>query len=126
MTSQIELIKAHVLNRLADAAESFVQVMVDNGTGLKESESATFGMLLQVGLQLLKRFGQMQGDGDRSETIRVQAPAPAGAPSGERLLYKSQSPITCSIRSIFGLDCFVIHPTHNPVQLVVQRHSPSD
>ena len=44
-TSQIELIKAHVLNRLADAAEPFVQVMVDNGTGLQELESVTFGML---------------------------------------------------------------------------------
>ena len=38
MTSLIELIKAHVLNRLADAADPFVQVMVDNGTGLKECE----------------------------------------------------------------------------------------
>jgi hypothetical protein len=44
--SQIELIKAHLLNRLADPAEPFVQVMVDNGTGLKEFESVTFGMLL--------------------------------------------------------------------------------
>jgi hypothetical protein len=42
------LIKAQVLNRLADAAEPFVQVMVDNGTGLKEFESATFGMLLPL------------------------------------------------------------------------------
>ena len=33
MTSHIELIKAHVLNRLADAAEPFVLVMVDHGTG---------------------------------------------------------------------------------------------
>ena len=48
MTSQIELIKAHVLNRLADAAERFVQVMVDNGTGLKEFDSVTFGMLLPL------------------------------------------------------------------------------
>jgi hypothetical protein len=65
MTSQIELIKARVLNRLADAAEPFVQVMFDNGTGLKGFESATFGMLLQVGLQLLKRCGRMQGGVDR-------------------------------------------------------------
>ena len=42
MTSQIELIKAHVLNRLADAADPSVQVRVDNGTGLKGFESATF------------------------------------------------------------------------------------
>ena len=56
----IELIKAHVLNRLADAAASFAQMMVDSGTGLKEFESAMFGMLLLVGLQLLKKFGQMQ------------------------------------------------------------------
>ena len=48
MTSQIELIKAHVLNRLADAAEPFVLVMVDHGTGLKEFESVTFGMLLPL------------------------------------------------------------------------------
>jgi hypothetical protein len=39
MTSQIELIKAHVLNRLADAAEPLGQVKVDNGTGLTEFES---------------------------------------------------------------------------------------
>ena len=45
MKSQIELIKAHLLNRLADPAEPVVQVMVDNGTGLKEFESVTFGML---------------------------------------------------------------------------------
>ncbi|MEY2726678.1 MAG: hypothetical protein RLZZ458_2545 [Planctomycetota bacterium] len=45
MTSQIELIKAHVLNRLADAAEPFELVIVDNGTGLMEFESVTFGML---------------------------------------------------------------------------------
>ena len=43
------MIKAHVLNRFADAAESFVQVMVDNRVGLKEFESATFGMLLGCG-----------------------------------------------------------------------------
>ena len=66
-----------------------MQVMVDRGTGLKEFESATFGMLLRVGLQLLKRFGQMQGDGDRGETIRDQAPAPAGAQGDERPLYRS-------------------------------------
>ena len=124
MTSQLELIKAHVLNRLADAAEPLVQVMVDYGTGPKEFESATFGMLLQVGIQLLKRFGQMQGDGDRGETIID--PTPAGAPSGERLLYKSKNRITSSIRSIFGPACFVTHPTHNPVQLVVQHHCTSD
>ena len=41
MTSQIELIKAHVLNRLADAAEPLVQVIFENGMGLKEFESAT-------------------------------------------------------------------------------------
>ncbi|MFN9039558.1 MAG: hypothetical protein ACK5YO_24880, partial [Planctomyces sp.] len=75
-TSQIELIKAHVLNRLADAAAPFVQVMVDSGTGLKEFESVTFGILLQVGLQLLKRFGQRQGDGDHGETIIDPAPPP--------------------------------------------------
>ena len=46
--SQIELIKAHLLNRLADPAEPFVQVIVENGTGLKEFESATFGMLLPL------------------------------------------------------------------------------
>ena len=45
MTSQIELIKTHVLNRLADAAAPCVQVMVDSGTRLKDLESATFGML---------------------------------------------------------------------------------
>ena len=78
MTSQIELIKAHVLNRLADAAAPFVQVMVDSGTGLKEFESATFGMLLQVGLQLLKRFIRMQGDGDRGESIINPPSAPTG------------------------------------------------
>ena len=82
ITSQIELIKAQVLNRLADAAEPFVQVMVDNGTGVKEFESATFGMLLKVGLQLVKRFGQIQSDGDRGETIIDSVPAPDGlAPS---------------------------------------------
>jgi hypothetical protein len=112
MTSQIELIKAHVLNRLADAAEPFVQVMVDNGTGLKEFESATFGMLLQVGLQLLKKFGKMQGDGDRGETIIDPTPAPAGAPSGERLLYRSQTRITRSIRSIFGSADFSVYVYH--------------
>ena len=48
MTSKIKLIKAQVLNRLADPAEPFVQVIVENGTGLKEFESATFGMLLQL------------------------------------------------------------------------------
>jgi hypothetical protein len=116
------LIKAHVLNRLADAAEPFVQVMVDRGTGLKEFESATFGMLLRVGLQLLKRFGEMHGDGDRGETIRDPAPAP----SGEMLLYRSQTRVTRSIRSIFGSACFVTHPTHKSVQLVVQHHSTSD
>ena len=89
MTSPIELIPAHVLSRLADAAEPFVQVMVDHGTGLKEFESGTFSILLPVGLQLLNRFGQMQGDGDRGETIRDQAPAPAGAQGDERPLYRS-------------------------------------
>jgi hypothetical protein len=44
MTSQIELIKALVRNRLADAAKPSVQLIVDNGTGLKEFESATFGV----------------------------------------------------------------------------------
>jgi hypothetical protein len=48
MTSQIELIKANVLNRRADAAEPFVLLMVDNGTVLKEFESVTFGMLLPL------------------------------------------------------------------------------
>ena len=48
MKSQIELIKAHLLNRLADPAEPVVQVMVDNGTGLKEFESVKFGMLLPL------------------------------------------------------------------------------
>ena len=89
MTSPIELIPAHVLSRLADAAEPFVQVMVDHGTGLKEFESGTFSILLPVGLQLLNRFGQTQGDGDRGETIRDQAPAPAGAQGDERPLYRS-------------------------------------
>jgi hypothetical protein len=60
--------------------------MVDNGTRLNEFESVTFGMLLQVGLQLLKRFGQRQGDGDRGETIID--PAPAGALGDERLPYR--------------------------------------
>jgi hypothetical protein len=41
MALQIELIKAQVLNCLADAAERFVQVMVDNGRGLKEFEAVT-------------------------------------------------------------------------------------
>ena len=44
LTSQIELIKAHVMNRLADAAEPLVQVIFENGTGLKKFESATFGV----------------------------------------------------------------------------------
>ena len=35
MTSQMELIKVQVFNRLADAAELFVQVMVHNRAGLK-------------------------------------------------------------------------------------------
>ena len=61
MTSKIELIKPQVLNRLADAAEPFVQLMVDNGTGLREFDPAVFSMLLQVGLSLLKRFRQMHG-----------------------------------------------------------------
>ncbi|MEY2725096.1 MAG: hypothetical protein RLZZ458_963 [Planctomycetota bacterium] len=55
-----------------------MQVMVDNGTGVKEFESATFGMLLKVGLQLVKRFGQIQSDGDRGETIIDSVPAPDG------------------------------------------------
>ena len=46
MTSQIDWIKARVLNRLADAAVPFVLLMVNNGTGLKEFNSVTFGMLL--------------------------------------------------------------------------------
>jgi hypothetical protein len=46
MTLQIELIKAHVMNRPADAAEPFFAGDDDNGTGPKEFESATFGMLL--------------------------------------------------------------------------------
>ena len=96
--------------------------MVDRGTGLKEFESATFGMLLRVGLQLLKRFGEMQGDCDRGETIRDPAPAP----SGEMLLYRSQTRVTHSIRSIFGSACFVTYPIHKSVQLVVQHHSTSD
>jgi hypothetical protein len=87
----IELIKAHVLNRLADAAAPFVQVMVDSGTGLKKS-------------------GQMQGDGDRGETIRD--PAVAGAPSGERLSCRSQTRITRSIRSIFGSADFSVYVCH--------------
>ena len=52
------MIKAQVLNRLADAADPFVQVMVDIGTELKEFESAMFDILLQAGLQLLKRSGR--------------------------------------------------------------------
>jgi hypothetical protein len=101
MTSQVKLIKAHVLNCLADAADPLVQVMVDNGTGLKECDSATFGMLLQVGLQLLKRFGQMQGDGDPGETIRDPAPVPAGAPHDERLLCTSNKSGTAqAVRSL--------------------------
>ena len=102
MTSQIEFIKVHVLICLADAADTFVQVMVDSGTGMKEFESVTFGMLLQVGLQLLKRFGQMQGNGDQGENVIDPAPAPAGAPSGEILLCSSQPDITRSTLSIFG------------------------
>ena len=137
MISQIELIKAHVLNRLADAAEPLVQVMFDNGTGLKEFESATFGMLLQVGLPLLKRFGQMQGDGDRGETSIN--PALAGTPSGERLLYRFQNRITRSIRLIFGsadFSVFVYHIRSDPnsaiafrpfdaaLQITPERYSP--
>jgi hypothetical protein len=124
MTSQIELIKAHVLNRLADAADPFLQVTVDNGTGLKEFASAAFGMLLQVGLQLLKRFGQMQGDGDRGETIIDPATAPAGAPGDERLLYKSQNRITRSIRSTFGsadFSVYVYHIRHEPNSAIAFR-----
>ena len=126
MTSQIEFVKEYVLNGLADAADPLVQVIVDIGTGLKDFESATSALLLLAGLQLLKRFGQMQGDGDRGQTIRDSAPAPTGSPSGEMILYRSQTRFTRSIRSIFGSACFVIHRTHNPVQLVVQRHSTSD
>jgi hypothetical protein len=43
MTLQIELIKAHVLDRPADAADPLMQVIFENGTGLKEFESATLG-----------------------------------------------------------------------------------
>ena len=86
--------------------------MVDNGTGLNEFATATFGMLLQVGLQLRKRFGQMQCDGDRGEIIIDPAPTPAGAPGDERLLYKSQNRITRSIRSIFGSAEFSVYVYH--------------
>ena len=37
----IELIKTHVLNRLADAAEPFEQVMVDKGSQLHYATNAT-------------------------------------------------------------------------------------
>jgi hypothetical protein len=52
--------------------------MVDNGTGLKGFGAATFARLLQVGLHLLKRFRQMQGDGDRGESIINPPSAPTG------------------------------------------------
>lgn len=81
MTSQIELIKAHVLNRLADAAASFAQMMIDSGTGLKEFESAMFGMLLQVGLQLLKKFGQMQTVTSLRSLLSTQASVSLSMPN---------------------------------------------
>jgi hypothetical protein len=87
MTSQIELIKTQVLDRLADAADPLLQVMVDNGTGLKEFESATFGMLLQVGIQLLKRFGQ-QLSIDTLEKVSRQM----GHPAAEFMHQKPATP----------------------------------
>ncbi len=74
--------------------------MFESGTGLKEFASATFGMLLQVGLQLLKRFGQQlsvhtlekasRRMGHAAAEFMHQKPAPPAAEEGQFLVLTAE------------------------------------
>jgi len=102
MTSQMEMIKAQVLNRLANAVEFLVQGIFAEGSEWKGF--ATCGMLLQVEFPSLKRFGQLLCDGDRREARVYQARRQAEA-RGEGGLHRRQTRITRAVWSIFQTSC---------------------
>ena len=97
VASSRELGKADVLVKLAEDLGSFVRQAVREGASLDCLERGAFRQVLEMGHAAVDLFLDAQGDGDLGESVTT---------AEGTVLYRSDTPMTRPLRTIFGEHSF--------------------
>src|ERR1700693_4370620 len=97
VASSVELGKADSLVKLAEDLGGFVRQASRKGASLDQVERGALERVLKIGRAAVQMFFDAQGDGDLGETVNT---------AEGTVLYRSDKPMTRSIRTIFGSHSF--------------------
>ncbi len=97
VVSSLELGKSDSLVKLAEDLSGFVHQAVQEGASLDDLERGTFQRVLKMGRAAVKLFLEAQGDGDLGDCV---------ATAEGTVLYRSDTPMTRPLRTIFGEHSF--------------------
>lgn len=97
VASSFDLGKADSLVKLAEDLTGFVRQAVQQGASLDDLERGALRRVLDIGHAAVKLFLQAQGDGDLGDSVVT---------SENAILYRSDTPKTRALRTIFGEHSF--------------------
>jgi hypothetical protein len=100
VASSLEVGKADALVKLAEDLAGFVRQAVQEGASLDHLERGALQRVLDIGHAAVDMFLQAQGNGDLGDSIRA---------AEDTVLYRSDTPLTRPVRTIFGDHCLVAY-----------------
>jgi hypothetical protein len=97
VASSLDLGKADSLVKLAEDLVGLVRQAVQDGASLDHLERGAFRYALEIGRNAVEMFLEAQGDGDLGACVTT---------AEETVLYRSDTPMTRPLRTIFGEHSF--------------------